>query len=413
MRYVVIGASAAGVNAVRELRRLQPDAKILLVSKDEEIYSRCILHHYMGGIRTKKELMFVEEDFETRYRVDWRRGAACTGLDIHKKRVCLSKGGDLSYLSYDKLLLAAGSRTFLPPVEGLREAGGVFGFRNMEDVEQIVEASVAASHIVVMGGGLTGMDCVAGFLHMGKSCSLVELEERLLAKQLDERSASAYQKAFEEKGVSFYLRTGISRVCRDGKGAVASLILTDGRELPCDLLVVTAGVRSNIEFLRDTGIACDNCGLLIDQYGQTNVPDIYGAGDITGRSPIWPAAVKQGMVAASNMAGVRTTEDAFFASKSTMNFLGIPTMSLGLPVKPDDSYEEILEDKGELYRKVIHKNGRIYGAILQGDLSYAGVLTQLIAAKIDVSRVKKPLFEIDYSDFFHTKDNFEFYYDET
>ena len=118
-------------------------------------------------------------------------------------------------------------------------------------------------------------------------------------------------------------------------------------------------------------------------------------------------------MAASNMAGVRITEDAFFASKSTMNFLRIPAMSLGIPVKPDDSYEEILEDKGELYRKIIYKNGRIYGAILQGDLSYAGVLTQLIAAKIDVSRVKKPLFEIDYSDFFHTKDNFEFYYDET
>ena len=123
MRYVVIGASAAGVNAVRELRRLQPDAKILLVSKDEEIYSRCILHHYMGGIRTKKELMFVEEDFETRYKVDWMRGVACTGLDVHEKRVCLSQGAGPSYLSYDKLLLAAGSRTFLPSVEGLREAG--------------------------------------------------------------------------------------------------------------------------------------------------------------------------------------------------------------------------------------------------------------------------------------------------
>ena len=103
----------------------------------------------------------------------------------------------------------------------------------------------------------------------------------------------------------------------------------------------------------------------------------------------------------------------FFASKSTMNFLDIPTMSLGVPEKPDDTYEEIVEDTGDQYRKVIHKGGTIYGAILQGDLAYGGVLTQLIARKIDVSRVKKPLFSIDYSDFFHTGDNFEFYYEVT
>lgn len=409
MRYVVIGASAAGLNGVRQLRALQPDAEIVLVSKDKDIYSRCILHHYMGGIRTKKELMFVEEDFEDRYRVEWRRGVACTGLDIRRKQVCLSDGG----VSYDKVLLAAGSCTFLPPVEGLREAKGVYGFRNIEDAEAIMEAAAGASHIVVMGGGLTGLDCAAGFLHMGKKPALVEMAERLLVKQLDHRSASVYQKAMEEKGVSFYLGSSILKVCCNEKGAVSSLILSGKEEIPCDMLVVTAGVRSNVEFLKDTGVECDGWGLVIDRYGRTNVPDVYGAGDITGRSPIWPAAVKQGMVAASNMAGVTTTEDTYFASKSTMNFLGIPTMSLGVPVKPDDSYEETLEDKGELYRKVIHKDGKIYGAILQGDLSYGGVLTQLIAKKIDVSKVKKPLFEIDYSDFFHTRENFEFYYEET
>lgn len=409
MRYVVIGASAAGLNAVRELRKLQPEAEIVLVSKDSDIYSRCILHHYLGGIRTKEELMFVEEDFETKYKVDWRRGAACTGLDIHEKKVCLSDG---SSLSYDKLLLATGSNTFLPPVEGLREAGGVFGFRNLDEVEAIMEAAGTASHIVVMGGGLSGMDCAAGFVHMGKNPSMVEVAERVLVKQLDDRSASTYQKALEKEGMTFYLGTGISRVCCDEKGQVSSLILSDGKEIPCDMLVVTAGVRSNVDFLQDTGVECDRYGLVIDEYGQTNVPDVYGAGDITGRSPIWPAAVKQGMVAASNMVGKKATSEDFFASKSTMNFLGIPTMSLGVPVKPDESYEETLEDKGDLYRKVIHKEGKIYGAILQGDLSYGGVLTQLIAEKIDVSKVKKPLFEIDYSDFFHTTDNFEFYYDE-
>ena len=177
--------------------------------------------------------------------------------------------------------------------------------------------------------------------------------------------------------------------------------------------VVAVDVASLGMLPDSAGAYKDRIDLVIDHHGQTSVPDIYGAGDVTGRSPIWPAAVKQGMTAADNMAGVQTSMEDFFASKSTMNFLGIPTMSLGVPEIPDETYTVVMEDNGEQYRKIIHKNGKIYGAILQGDLSYGGVLTQLIAKRIDVSRVKKPLFEIDYSDFFHTKENFEFYYEET
>ena len=414
MRYVVLGASAAGINGVRQLRKQCPEAEIILVSKDSSIYSRCILHHYLGNMRTKEELCFAEDDFEDRYKTDWRKGVTCTGLDDKEKQVCLSDG---TSIAYDRLLIATGSHTLLPAVKGLVGTKGVYGFHNLDEVEAIKKGAVKAEHIVVMGGGLTGLDAAVGFLRLGKKVGLVEMEGHLLAKQLDARSSGTYEKAMEHEGIVLHLGVGIREVCQQ-EGTVTSLKLTDGSELACDMLVVTAGVRPNIDFLKGSDVECDRFGLVIDRYGQTSVPDIYGAGDVTGRSPIWPAAVKQGMVAAVNMAmghganGRRATMDDFFASKSTMNFLGIPTMSLGIPERPDDSYEVVMEDKDGIYRKVIHKNGKIYGAILQGDLSYGGVLTQLIAGKIDVSKVKKPLFEIDYSDFFHTKENFEFYYEE-
>ena len=414
MRYVVLGASAAGVNGVRQLRKQCPEAEIILVSKDSSIYSRCILHHYLGNMRTKEELCFAEDDFEDRYKADWRKGVTCTGLDDKEKQVCLSDG---TSIAYDRLLIATGSHTLLPAVKGLLGTEGVYGFHNLDEVEAIKKGAVKAEHIVVMGGGLTGLDAAVGFLRLGKKVGLVEMEGHLLAKQLDARSSGTYEKAMEHKGIVLHLGVGIREVCQQ-EGTVTSLKLTDGSELACDMLVVTAGVRPNIDFLKGSDVECDRFGLVIDRYGQTSVPDIYGAGDVAGRSPIWPAAVKQGMVAAVNMAmghganGRRATMDDFFASKSTMNFLGIPTMSLGIPERPDDSYDVVMEDKDGIYRKVIHKNGKIYGAILQGDLSYGGVLTQLIAGKIDVSKVKKPLFEIDYSDFFHTKENFEFYYEE-
>lgn len=414
MKYVVLGASAAGLNGVRQLRKRCPAAQIVMVSQDEIIYSRCILHHYMGGLRTAEELCFAEPDFETLYKVDWKRGVDCVGVDQRGKTVNLSDG---SAVSYDKLLIATGSHTFLPPVKGLREAGGVFGFRSIDEVRRIMKAAGKAKQIVVMGGGLTGLDAAVGFLHMGRKVDLVEMADRLLVKQLDHYSAAVYEKALEEKGIRLHLGCAIQEARCDKLGGISSLVLTDGdgkcREIPCDLLLVTAGIRPNVGFLEGTGIACDSCGLLIDAHGCTSDPDVYGAGDVTGRSPIWPAAVKQGMIAADNMAGFDTIAEDFFASKSTMNFLDIPTMALGVPEKPDDSYTEVVERKEGLYRKVIHKNGRICGAILQGDLSYGGVLTQLIAGKIDISRVKKPLFDIDYSDFFHTDENFEFYYEES
>ena len=408
MRYVVLGSSAAGINAVRELRRLDPGADIVLVSQDEAIYSRCILHHYLGGQRDLERLCFAEKDFADLYRVDWRKGRACMGLDRAEKTVELDNG---ERVGYDKLLIATGSHTWIPPVENLNKAQNVIGFRNIGDIEVLKEAAKTAKHIVVMGAGLVGLDCACGFLELGVKVTLVEMAGWLLSKQLDQRAAKTYQDAFEKEGVAQYYGVGIAKAVLDEEGLVTEVILTDGKTLPCDYVVVTAGVRANVEFLEGSGLELSRFGLVYDASGQTSDPDIYGAGDVSGTSPIWPAAVKQGIIAASNMAGVERKQTDFFASKSTMNFLGIPSMSLG-DVNGDgpDLTVEVREDK-KSYKKIVHKHGRIVGAILQGDLAYGGILQQLIAYKIDVSRVKKPVFDIDYSDFFHMSDNFEFYYD--
>ena len=150
--------------------------------------------------------------------------------------------------------------------------------------------------------------------------------------------------------------------------------------------------------------------LIINSKGETNVRDVYGAGDITGRNPIWPTAVKEGIVAANNVLGKMIYMNDFFGSKNTMNFCGVATMSLGMVNAPDNSYIEEKQIKGKDYKKIIHKDGVIYGAIIQGDLSYVGVLTQLIKKNIDIRKVTKPLFNIDYSDFFNEKENLEFVY---
>lgn len=410
MRYVVLGSSAAGINGIRGIRSIDKEGEIILISKDEHVYSRCILHHYMEGIRDLKRLCFVEEDFMETNNVQWIGGKAVAGLDCDAQNVILEDG---EKVAYDRLLIATGSHSFFPPITNLREAKGVIGFRNLDDIEYIMEQSKKAEHIVVMGAGLVGIDCITGLLESGKDLSVVELSDRMLSIQLDKRAASTYEDAFRKHGVHMHFGVGISEVKMNEEGHVTSVVLGNGEEIPCDLLVVTAGVRSNMEFLQDSSVECDMRGVLIDEAGRTNVEGVFAAGDVTGRNPIWPVAVKEGIIAGANMAGGNRAMDDFFASKSTMNFLGIPTMSLGINTPEDDTYTvDVQEDEKGNYKKVIHKNGIIYGAILQGDISYAGVLTQLIRRKINISKVKKSIFAIDYSDFFREKENFEFTYEE-
>ncbi|MFW5630762.1 MAG: NAD(P)/FAD-dependent oxidoreductase [Acetivibrio ethanolgignens] len=410
MRYIVLGASAAGVNGAMELRRLDPDCEILLISKDEEIYSRCILHQYLAEQRSLEQLCFVGKDFEKNYRVDLRKGIGCTGVCPEKKEILLSDG---TTEGYDKLLIATGAHTYLPPIKNLREAKNVTGFRNIEDIEAIREAAETKKNIIMLGSGLVGLDCATGLLERKVSLSLVEMEQWLLNKQLDARAAKVYQDIFAERGVKQYYGVGISELILDENKMITEVVLTDGRHLPCDYCIVTAGVRANVEFLKESGIEINKFGLVYDAAGKTSDDNIYGAGDVSGTSPIWPVAVKEGIIAASNMAGVERKMTDFFASKSTMNFFGIPSMSLGeVNPAPEEEVQVEIKETEISYKKILHKHGRITGAILQGDLDYGGILQQLIARKIDISRVKKPIFDIDYSDFFHMDENLEYFYED-
>ncbi|MBQ7796076.1 MAG: FAD-dependent oxidoreductase, partial [Lachnospiraceae bacterium] len=176
MKYVVIGASAAGVNGIRELRKLDKESEIVLISKDKDIYSRCILHRYLGGERSLEKLNFVESNFAELYNVQWIKGVACTGVKPAEKKVVLEDGREVSY---DKLLIATGSHTFIPPIKNLIGAKNVVGFRNVEDIETLKEVAKTKKNFFVMGGGLVGLDCTSGLLELGANVTLVEMAKWL------------------------------------------------------------------------------------------------------------------------------------------------------------------------------------------------------------------------------------------
>lgn len=407
MRYIVVGASAAGISGAKTLRELDKDAEIILVSKDENVYSRCILHHYISGHRDIEALDFTDRDFFEKYNIEWKKGLEVKSIDDREHVIGLSNGESLKY---DKILLATGASAFIPPVENLREAKNVVGLRNLDDAIKIKEEAEKVKNVVVLGAGLVGIDAIAGLAFKDLNVTLVEMGDRVLPIQLDKYASSKYEKRFEDAGVKLKLGVRAEKVLIDENKNPKALLINTGEEIPCELIIVATGVRSNVAFLKDSSIETDRFGLIINEKGETNARDVYGAGDITGRNPIWPTAVKEGIIAANNMVGNEIFMEDFFGSKNTMNFLGLTTMSLGVVNIPDDSYTEEIDISGDNYKKIIHKDGKIYGAIIQGDLSYAGVLTQLIKEKIHVSKVKKPLFEIDYADFFNIKENLEYTY---
>lgn len=409
-KYIILGASAAGLNAASALRSRDPEADILLVSTDNRIYSRCILHHYIAGSRDAKGLEFVEDGFIEKHRIHWKAGISAHGVDLGAKKIFLSDG---SQESYDKLLIATGASTAFPPIAGMKEIRrGLYGLRTFEDAQAIKSAAAQAQNIAILGAGLIGIDAAAGMLGFNRPITIIERTSHMLSLQLDETAAAAYQEAFAARGVRQIYGIGAEKVLLDDTGTLTGILLSHGETIPCDMLICATGVRSNVRFLQESGLVLDERGLAFDHRGRTSDPSVYGAGDVGGKNPVWPKAVKEGIVAGINMTGGNVQMDDFFVSKATMNFLGILTLSLGMhTAPPDEAYVTVTAREGKNYKKVIHKEGKIYGALIQGDLSYAGILTQLIKARIDISRISKPLYRIDYSDFFNQTEALEFAFD--
>lgn len=412
MKYVVIGASASGINGAKKLRELNPDAQIILISKDDFVYSRCILHHYIRGERTVEKLNFSDSDFMEKYKIQWLKGLEVLNINSSDKTILLNND---EVITYDKLLICSGASSFIPPIENLRSANCVYGLRNLDDAIEIKRMAKKVKSVAVLGAGLIGIDAISGLMDYDLNLTLVEMGDRILPLQLDKEAASVYEEKFREKGVNLKLSVKAEKILIDSNNNPIGILLNTGETIPCEMIVVATGVRSNTKFLENSGIEFDKFGVIIDENGKTNINDVYAAGDVTGKNPIWPIAVKEGIIAAYNMSGVFKKMTDFFGSKNTMNFMGLATLSVG---KINLTEEELVDCQVEIektndgYKKIVLKNNKIYGALIQGNLGYVGILTELIRDDIDISLVKKNVFDIDYSDFFKLKENLEYTYKE-
>ncbi|MDR0362671.1 MAG: FAD-dependent oxidoreductase [Planctomycetota bacterium] len=408
MRHVIIGASAAGVNAAGLLRQYDPDSEITVVAKDDRVYSRCMLHLKIAGTRDDAGLAFVDADFFAANRVAWRGGETVADILVDDKAAALESGGKIPY---DRLLIASGAQSFIPPVPGLREAKNVVSLRNMDDVEKLTGWGRPGTRAVVIGAGLVGMDAAVALIENGVKVTLVEMMDRVLAIQLDDYAASRYADLLRVHGVEVIVGAKVQAGRSGDAGRLRSLELADGRELPCDFCVVAAGVAPNIGFIKDGRIALtqNKRAVAVDRRCRTSCPDVFAAGDVTFLAPIWPEAVRQAEVAAANMAGREASlPDQDWAWTNSMNFFGLPTVSYGHTSMADPSFIQETYIDGDVYRKVIHKDGVIHGAVFQGDIDNCGVYLRLVRDRIPFGHTGKNPLDLNYADFFQQAANGEF-----
>ena len=403
MEYVILGAGAAGITAAKTIRKADKNGKITVISTDTQVHSRCMLHKYLSHERDAAGISFVDPDFFEKDQITWLPGKTVNRLDTQGKKVYTDQGDEVSY---DRLLIATGAESFIPPVGNLREAENVFGLRHLRDAQAIDELAKNAENIVIIGSGLVGLDAAYGLMETGKKVSIVEMADQILPVQLDKTAAFEYQKRFEEAGARFYLgRKAADTIMGEDKN-IHEIVLDNGEKLACDLIIVAAGVRSAVAGMEGEGIVIDR-GIKVDDYLQTGAEGVYAAGDVTGLSGIWPNAQKQGETAALNMCGSHVEYTDRYAIKNTINFFGLVSMCVGV-ILPQEGDVVIAREDSRNYKRVVLRDGKVVGVLLQGDISHGGIWQYLIKNQISISGIQKDIFDLNFGDFYGIKDNGEY-----
>ena len=384
MRYVIIGGSAAAIGCIEGVRSVDKTGEIILITGETEWnYSRPLISYLLEGKTTRDKMWCRPDSFFTRNGVTVKAGVLATALDAGDRTVRLSTG---ERLAYDRLLAATGSRPFVPPIPGLETVERTFCFQTLSDASALAEALRPESRVLILGAGLTGVKCAEGIRGLCAQIAIADLAPRVLPAVLDDTGAALVQARMEEKGVRFYLNDSAAAF----RGNTARL--QSGTELEFDVLVTAVGVRPNTQLVADAGGAVDR-GILVDGRCATTLPDVYAAGDcaqgydaVSGEKrmlPLWPNAVLQGETAGINMAGGR----AEYTQGIALNASGV----FGLHMVTAGSYEgeSFTVQRDGSYKRLVTADGVLKGVIMVGDVSRAGIYTDLI-------RKKKPLSEIDF-----------------
>ncbi len=390
-RLVVIGNGMAGVRTVEELLKLEGASRYAITIIGDEPYgnyNRILLSPVLAGENTIDDIILNTPEWYEENGIELIAGVAATGIDRAAREVELADG---RRVPYDRLVIATGSRPFILPVPG-NDLEGVIGFRDIADVETMIEAAKKYRHAVVIGGGLLGLEAANGLMKNGMDVTVVHLMDTLMERQLDRTAGEMLRRSLEERGMKFVMPAETTELVDDGSGRVKALRTKDGQEIPADLVVMAAGIKPNITLAKEAGIHCER-GIVVNDYMMTYDPRIYAVGECVQHRGVTYGLVaplyEQARVLANHLGGRGWMTYEGSVTSTKLKVTGIDLFSAGDFLGRPGCDEIVMHDPaGGTYKKLVLNGNRLAGAVLYGDTVDGSWYFQLIREETDISDIR-------------------------
>ncbi|HTD06051.1 NAD(P)/FAD-dependent oxidoreductase [Undibacterium sp.] len=388
---VVIGNGMAGMRTVEELLKLAPDLYDITVfgAEPHGNYNRILLSPVLAGDKGIADIMLHTHEWYRQNNITLHAGDPVVKID-RRQRIVHSASGVA--VRYDRLLLATGSKPFIIPVPG-HQLPGVIAFRDIQDVETMLAAARDHRHAVIIGGGLLGLEAANGLLRQGMEVTVVHVADSLMERQLDKPAAELLKKALETKGLRFLLSTDTAEIV--GPGRVTAVRFKDGSEIPADLVVMTVGVRPNIDLAKQAGLHCERA-IVVDDTLQSYDPRVYAVGECVQHrmatfglvAPIWD----QARVCGAHLAGAGHRRYVQQATATKLKVTGVDLYSAGDFIGGEGSEDLVLRDpRRGVYKRLILQGRHVIGAVLYGDVQDGPWYFDLIQTRCDISSLRNHL----------------------
>ncbi|WP_323190589.1 FAD-dependent oxidoreductase [Halostella sp. PRR32] len=387
--YVIIGDGIAGSSAAETLREEAPESDITVITDEgEALYNRILIKEFAKGKLPEAPISIHEEDWYAEREIDLALNTHVTEIDPDAHTIYTHESDTYEY---DKLLVATGGTPTQLPVDN-SDADGIHHFWTFQDARNIAEHAERADTGAVVGAGLLGIDLAAICGAQDIDANYFMRGNRWWRYALSEEGAEIIHDGLREKGVTPVFDSGVDAFVTDDDGKVTATVTPDGEEHDSDFVGVAIGLDFNVEVLQGTGVETDD-GVVVDEYMQTNVDDIYAAGDLTrfydtilndhGQNGSWGSAKEQGQVAAKNMVADGESEAFRWVSSYSITHFDFPFLSFGHPTLGDNHIERKYSDTE--WRRLALKDGKIIGGVLIGDLAPQSAFKQLVREERDVS----------------------------
>ena len=397
MNIVIVGNGVAGITAARIIK--EKDSKSNVSVYTEEIhhyYPRPRLYDVLSGKAEPRDIYMFSEEWYTKKGINVHLNKRALRIETEKKELLLE---DNSKIHFDKLLLANGATSFIPPIKG-SEKKGTFTLRSIKDAQNIKDYTRKTKKSIVIGGGLLGLEFATSLRKLGQQVTVVEIFSRLLPRQLDQDGSKLLNDRISSLDIDIFLGAKTAEII--GRQHVSGILLDNGQEISGDLVLISAGVRPNIELTSKSGIKV-NRGVLVDQHLQTSADDVYAAGDVAEFEGklygIIPAALDQAKLAAVNMLEKEQKIYNSTIPTSTLKIVGVDLTSIGIVNPEEQKYEQIkkIDAQKRIYKKLVLEKGKIVGAILLGDRKGVTSITKLMAQETDITKYKEEILNDDFN----------------